>query len=111
MGRFGWRFDIARRVYRGGRPEFESVDHEGPGYHRRPMTTVQIDVERYAAISVELARDGADRAAVLAAHGLEPSDWETIDAYWQERLSSAMESDEDGVPEVIALHSAAFARA
>ena len=77
------------------------------------MTKLDIDVERYAAISAELSRDGADRAAILGAHGLDESDWETVEAYWQSRLSTAMDGDleQEGVPEVLSQYSAAFAQA
>jgi hypothetical protein len=77
------------------------------------MTSVQIDVERYAAIAAELSRDGADRAAILGAHGLDESDWETIEGYWQQRLSTAMDGDfeQEGVPDVVTQYSAAFSKA
>jgi len=77
------------------------------------VTDVQIEIERYAAIAAELSRDGADRAAILAAHGLDESVWETIEAHWQARLSTAMDGDleQEGVPDVLTQYSAAFAQA
>ena len=77
------------------------------------MTNVQIDVDRYAALAAELSRDGADRAAILGAHGLDESDWETIEAHWQARLSTAMDGDleQEGIPDVLTQYSAAFAQA
>lgn len=72
-----------------------------------------IDVETYAAINAELARDGVDRLAVLAAHGLDEDSWQRADDHWQEELSRAMDADveADGVPQAIADVSTAFTRA
>jgi hypothetical protein len=78
-----------------------------------PMTSLRIDVKTYASIAEELSRDGADRAAILASHGLDEDDWTTIEAHWQERLSTSMdgELETQGVPELLSQYSAAFAKA
>jgi hypothetical protein len=62
---------------------------------------------------VALADPRGDRAALLAAHGLDEEAWEAIDDAWQARLSEAgAEGDlAQGVPPLIAAYAEAFARA
>ncbi len=69
------------------------------------------DVAAYAALSAELADPRVDRAALLAARGLDEDGWDALDEAWQARLSEADEGDGDEVPPLIAAHAEAFARA
>ena len=80
------------------------------------MDDVSRDLEAYAALAAELADPRVDRAAVLAARGLDEERWNTIDDAWQVRLSEADEGDvgddeTGGIPPLIAAHAEAFARA
>jgi hypothetical protein len=63
-----------------------------------PPHDAEINLDAYARLTVALARAGASRAAVLAAHGLDEARWEAIDDGWQARLSDAMEEGTDEVP-------------
>jgi hypothetical protein len=58
----------------------------------------EINLDAYARLTVALARAGAKRAEVLAAHHLDESRWASIDGLWQARLSDAMEEGTDAVP-------------
>jgi hypothetical protein len=58
----------------------------------------EINLDAYARLTVALARAGATRDAVLAAHGLDESRWQDIDGLWQARLSDAMDAGTDEVP-------------
>jgi hypothetical protein len=73
----------------------------------------EINLDAYARIAVALARAGAKRDAVLAAHGLDEGRWQEIDDAWQARLSEAMGAvgDDEGVPPLLAEYSAAMERA
>ena len=78
-----------------------------------PRTTLTTDVRAYAALSVRLAEPDADRAAILAEHGLDEDGWDAIDDAWQERLSEAVDAmgDEETVPFLVKEHAEAFAAA
>ncbi|WP_437282031.1 hypothetical protein WME90_16160 [Sorangium sp. So ce375] len=71
------------------------------------------DVEAYATLAAQLADPSADRAALLAEHGLDEAGWEALDDAWQARLSEADDEDgEDvGVPPLVVAFAEAFARA
>ena len=58
----------------------------------------EINLDAYARLTVALARAGAKRADVLAAHHLDERRWQDIDGLWQARLSDAMEAGTDEVP-------------
>ena len=58
----------------------------------------EINLDAYARLTVALARAGAKRADILAAHHLNESRWQSIDDLWQARLSDAMEAGTDEVP-------------
>lgn len=75
------------------------------------MPTPADDIEAYAALAASLADPAADRAALLAAHGLDEDAWDALDDTWQARLSAADEADTDGVPPLVAAYAEAFARA
>jgi hypothetical protein len=49
----------------------------------------EINLDAYARLTVALARAGAKRDAVLAAHGLDEGGWQAIDDAWQERFVDA----------------------
>jgi hypothetical protein len=68
------------------------------------MSDLSNDLEAYAALAVALADPRGDRAALLAAHGLDEEAWEAIDDAWQARVSEAgAEGDlAEGVPPFIA---------
>lgn len=70
------------------------------------------DVEVYATLSARLADPGADRAALLAEHGLDEASWEALDDAWQARIEEADEDDgeEVGVPPLVAAFAETFAR-
>ena len=77
-----------------------------------------VDLEAYAQIMAELAASApmggdpdaaAKREAILAKHGLDEASWNDIDGAWQERLSAALdEDDEDGVSPLFATYVAAY---
>lgn len=75
------------------------------------MADLMHDLEAYATLSAELLDPNVDRAAALAAHGLDEEGWEAVDEAWDARLSAAGDEDTDGVPPLIAAHAEAFARA
>ncbi|MFT3771308.1 MAG: hypothetical protein QM820_38320 [Minicystis sp.] len=68
-------------------------------------------VTEYAEIAAALAEPSADRAAVLAARGLDEDAWTALDRLFQARMSRAMDEDHDGVPPIVAAYAEAFARA
>ncbi|WP_437553003.1 hypothetical protein WME95_17420 [Sorangium sp. So ce327] len=70
------------------------------------------DVEAYATLAAQLADPSADRAALLAAHGLDEAGWEALDDAWQARLSEADDDDgeEVGVPPLVVAYAETFAR-
>ena len=72
---------------------------------------MDLDIQAYAALVAALARAGDSRAEVLGRHGLDEASWDTIDSEWQTRLSEAWSEDGDGVPDLIARFSAAYAAA
>lgn len=78
-----------------------------------PRTTLRMDVRAYAALSARLAEPDADRAALLAEHGLDEDGWDEIDDAWQARLSEAVDAmgDEESVPLLVKEHADAFAEA
>jgi len=65
-------------------------------------------IEAYARMMAELASAGDDRAAVLARYGLTEATWAVLDDRWQEDLSSALDPEDDGVPEVVSRYAAAY---
>jgi hypothetical protein len=69
---------------------------------------VDLDIEAYAALMVELASAGDRREEVLARHGLDEDGWAAIDDHWQAILSEAMDQDDDGVPEILSRYAAAY---
>jgi hypothetical protein len=71
------------------------------------------DIEAYAALAAALTAPDADRAAVLAAHGLDEEAWNALDDAWQARLSAASDEEVEGfgVPGLIAAYAEAFSRA
>lgn len=75
--------------------------------------TLTMDVRAYATLSARLAEPDADRAALLAEHGLDEDGWDEIDDAWQARLSEAEDAvgDEDAVPLLVKEHAEAFAQA
>ncbi|MFT3770312.1 MAG: hypothetical protein QM820_33205 [Minicystis sp.] len=77
------------------------------------MANLLQDLDAYATLSAELVDPRVDRAAVLAARGLDEDAWDAIDDAWQTRLSEADDAhgDADGVPPLVAAHAEAFARA
>lgn len=75
------------------------------------MAGVDLDVTTYAVVMAALSDPGRTREEVLAEHGLDEQAWTALDERWQERLSSAMDEDTDGVPPVVAAYAEAFARA
>lgn len=78
-----------------------------------PTSSLVTDVRAYAALSARLAEPDADRAALLAEHGLDEDGWDALDDLWIARLSEAADAagDEDRVPPLVQEHAEAFARA
>ena len=73
-----------------------------------------LTVEAYATLLASLADPEADRAAVLAAYGLDEASWEPTDAAWQARLSAAAEAidgEEPTAPPLLVAFAEAFAAA
>jgi hypothetical protein len=69
-----------------------------------------LDIEAYALLQMRLGR--GDRASVLAEHGLTEDAYEALDERVQSALSRAIdESDEAGVPPLIARYDAALKKA
>ncbi|APR88192.1 hypothetical protein A7982_13541 [Minicystis rosea] len=56
----------------------------------------------------ELAAAGDARAEVLARRGLDEARWDVVDAYWQGRLSEALEQEDDGLAEIVSAYTAAY---
>ena len=93
---------------------------------------MDLDIEGYAALMAELAAAGdgraaaaggrspdaaaaaggrshdASRAEVLERHGLDEASWEVLDTHWQDRLSEAVDVEDDGVPEILSRYAAAY---
>jgi hypothetical protein len=69
---------------------------------------VEISVEAYAALMVELAAAAEARAAVLAKHGLDEAGWERVDTHWQGQLSAALDVEGDGVGPVLSAFTVAY---
>ncbi len=68
-------------------------------------------IEKYAQVMAELASSGespASRAEVLARHALDEGTWEAIDTRWQEKLSDALDLDDDGLPPILSTYIAAY---
>ncbi|MFO0758015.1 MAG: hypothetical protein U0359_16080 [Byssovorax sp.] len=72
---------------------------------------MEIGVEAYAALMAELIAAGEARGEVLSRHGLDEARWEAIDARWQERLSEALDAEDEGVAPLLSAYAAAFAEA
>jgi hypothetical protein len=73
-----------------------------------------LNVEAYATILASLADPEADRAAVLAAYGLDEASWEPTDTAWQARLSAAADAvdvEEPTAPPLLVAFAEAFAAA
>jgi hypothetical protein len=75
------------------------------------LAGVDLDVTTYAALAAALSDPTRTREEVLAEHGLDEDAWTQLDERWQERLSSAMDEDVDGVPALVAAYAEAFTRA
>ena len=78
------------------------------------MADLTRELEAYAALAAALAAPGADRAALLAEHGLDEEGWDALDDAWQARLSEADSDEVDdtlGVPKLLAAYAEAFSRA
>lgn len=72
------------------------------------LARVDLGIEAYAQLMVELAAAGDARAAVLARHGLDEDRWAEIDASWQEQLSEALDEEGDGVADLLVRYTAAY---
>ncbi|NUO51500.1 MAG: hypothetical protein HOV80_21810 [Polyangiaceae bacterium] len=59
------------------------------------------DLETYAIIASELAR-GADRAELLASHGLDEESFEALEERANEEMSGGAEPDGPGIPDGVA---------
>jgi hypothetical protein len=70
-----------------------------------------LDVHGYAAVCARLADGARPREEILGELGFDEASWTEADAVWQDRLSSALDQDVEGVPELIAAYAEAFARA
>ena len=70
-----------------------------------------MDGEAYASLMAELAAAGETRADVLAQRGLDEARWDAIDTAFQHRLSEAVDTEDDGVPEILARYAAAYEKA
>ncbi len=69
------------------------------------------DIADYAALCAELA-SAADRAAVLARHGLDEERWSELEDRWLDELSRAEEEHEgDSPPPLVLAFAEAFSRA
>ncbi len=75
------------------------------------MADPRRDVEAYAAIAAALSSPGANRAAILSAHGFDEEAWNALDDVWQDRLSQAQDEDDLGVPALLSAYAEAFSRA
>ncbi len=68
-----------------------------------------LELDTYAALRARLAADGADRAVLLAEHGLDEGAWELIDEAWQQRFSDDLEHSQEDVPASVMRYSEVFA--
>jgi hypothetical protein len=71
-----------------------------------PRDPQAFDIRTYAAITAALAE--GDRATVLREHDLDEESWQALDQFWQDRLSSALDEEIDGVPPLISAYAEAF---
>jgi hypothetical protein len=69
---------------------------------------VDRSLKAHAEVMAELAAGREPREETLERHGLDEARWEELDALWQERLSAALEGDDDGVAELVSAHAAAY---
>lgn len=78
-----------------------------------PRHLLATDVRAYATLAVRLAEPDADRASLLAEHGLDEDTWDALDDTWQERLSAAIDEigEADSMPLLVKEHADAFAAA
>lgn len=78
-----------------------------------PRLLLATDVRAYATLAVRLSEPDADRAAILAEHGLDEDGWDELDDAWQARLSAAVDEvgEDDSVPMLVKEHADAFAAA
>src|SRR5215471_21386923 len=60
---------------------------------------------------VELSAAEDRRQAVLERNGLDEDAWDAIDRTWQDRLSEAMNQDDDEVPEILTRYTKAYEEA
>ena len=75
-------------------------------------SATDLDIRAYAALVAALAEDeGRAREQILRDHGFDEESWTRTDDAWQARLSSAIEGDSEGVPELVAAYASAFAQA
>lgn len=67
-------------------------------------------LEQYAALLVRLPDEPAERARLLAEHGLDETGWDELDRDYQEQLDAALDGDGagTGVPELVTRFSAAL---
>jgi hypothetical protein len=76
-----------------------------------PRDPQAFDIQMYATITATLAEGNRPRAAVLGEHDLDEESWQALDQFWQDRLSSALDEEIDGVPPLISAYAEAFDRA
>jgi hypothetical protein len=78
-------------------------------------TSGELSVEAYARIQVALAdayqTDDGDPRVVLSSYGLDEEQWNAIDREWQARISAATETEDGGIPPLVAAYAEAFAKA
>lgn len=72
-----------------------------PTVHEAAVAEDRDDLETYAIIASELAR-GADRAALLAVHGLDEESYEALEERANLEMSGSLEHDGAGIPPAIA---------
>ena len=70
------------------------------------------DVFAYATLAAALGADGADRDALLAAHGLDEARWASLDTRFQQWLSDELETgeDDDAIPASAVAYSESYGR-
>lgn len=76
---------------------------------------MDISLDEYAKIMAELAAAGENRNGVLARRGFDEASWETIDEFWQDRLSASLEEntldDDNPASALVSAYTAAYASA